>query len=490
MIRSSSIRTLPICSLVLAVCILPAQTQETVRKEPVPEKEAQDRAERLIRTLFRADYLKRRPAELLALAGKLYQQALETNDDPAARFVLLRESQVISARYGDYGAAFKAIEEMDRLYTVNAPRLKANALEASLLSTSAIPDFPSLAREALAVIDQAVLQDDYETAYRLARIAATAARRARSVPLTTSAQARGKSVEAIKAEYERLKPDLELLQTKPDDPDANARVGRFLCLHKGDWEKGLPLLAKGNDPKLQPLAKNDLAAPTDSTAQSALGDSWYALAEGQEEVVKNNVQVRAHYWYRRAAAGDLVGDSRTTVETRLKELEGKITEAGLEVDTWLVLFRSADPSIWGKDMKADRNNYAIDLKTVPQDIKYVRLTNTKTGDYRIVPVTRAKLTSTGGDGRFGWNGTNKHEYNGYHLGIYDAQGDATKGGPTVCVLVPGAFKGWRGWGFGHKTKTPGTGYAWDNEEIPPTVFEIAVKSNALTETEKKKLLAK
>lgn len=479
------IRTLPIC-LVLAVCMQPTVAQDNPKKDPVPDQAAQDKALVLIKRLFEADFAKRKPADVLELAGKLHQQALETNDDVTARYVLLRASQNLAASVGDFAAAFKAIDEMDRRFTVNAPQLKATAL-ATIVNSGTSQNLEGLARSALGVIDQALTLDDFETAQRLAKIAEAAAQKSKSVPLVTSARSRGKLIEAQKKELDRVKADFELLRKTPDDSAACARVGKFLCFYKGDWEKGLALLTKGNDAKLQELAKRDLEAPMDTSAQVTVGDGWYDLAQAQEEGVKGNLLVRARHWYKKAAEGNLTGLAKTKVEKRLMELDNVAADASTDKD-WLVLFRSADPKIWNKNQR-DNNNFAIALDKLPDDLKFVRLTNAKTGDYRIVPVTRDKLMTTSDDGRYGWNGTNKNEYGGYHLGIYDRENNANAR-DTVCVWVPGAFQGYKGWGFGHKCDNSGTGFIWDNQVLPATVFEIAVKTTPLTATESKKLLKK
>ncbi len=42
----------------------------------------------------------------------------------------------------------------------------------------------------------------------------------------------------------------EKLKESPDDPAANLAVGSYLCFNKDQWERGLPMLAKGSDPAL------------------------------------------------------------------------------------------------------------------------------------------------------------------------------------------------------------------------------------------------
>ena len=42
------------------------------------------------------------------------------------------------------------------------------------------------------------------------------------------------------------------LQQDPEEPAGEScSVGRYLCFSKGDWEKGLPLLARGSDETLK-----------------------------------------------------------------------------------------------------------------------------------------------------------------------------------------------------------------------------------------------
>ncbi len=49
-------------------------------------------------------------------------------------------------------------------------------------------------------------------------------------------------------------------------------MGTFFCLLKGDWEKGLPMLAKGSDAALKKLAEQELAKPAEAPKESWLGD--------------------------------------------------------------------------------------------------------------------------------------------------------------------------------------------------------------------------
>ena len=85
------------------------------------------------------------------------------------------------------------------------------------------------------------------------------------------------------------------LKEKPDDPDANLIVGKYQCFTKGDWDKGMPMLAKGSDEKWKALAEKDIAGADSANEQVKLGDAWWDVSKE-----------RAVYWYRLALPG-LVG---------------------------------------------------------------------------------------------------------------------------------------------------------------------------------------
>jgi hypothetical protein len=227
-----------------------------------------------------------------------------------------------------------------------------------------------------------------------------------------------------------------------------------------------------------------------AAGQVEVGDLWYDLAADQSGPVKTHVQLRAYHWYQEAVPA-LTGLTKTRVQKRLEELE-KVVAANTPASrtNWVVLFRSADPRMWNRDVNQGRDAYAIDLKKAPNKIEFLRLSFPFKNDYVIVPVTREKLTGLSDDGRYGWNGTNKFEYDGFHLGVYDTHGDATKKRGSICVLVPGAFQGYLGWGFGHDGVQKTQGWTWAGEKIGPTVFEIAVTAGPLTEAEAKKVLKK
>ena len=75
------------------------------------------------------------------------------------------------------------------------------------------------------------------------------------------------------------------------DADANLTAGKYYSLQKGDWDKGLPLLAKGNDNLLKQLASTDLTRPGEAAAQVAMGEAWLAVLNAVGSVLLGLIAV-------------------------------------------------------------------------------------------------------------------------------------------------------------------------------------------------------
>jgi hypothetical protein len=161
----------------------------------------------------------------------------------------------------------------------------------------------------------------------LAPLAEAAARKAQPASFAAAVGARLEEVKAARADYEAAQPARAALQEKPDDPEANLAVGKYLCFRKGDWDAGLPLLARGSDQALQDLAHADLARPAAAADRRKAGDGWWDLAAKTPALGKTQLQRRACYWYRQALPG-LAGLTQDKVAERLREVQGQAPGAG------------------------------------------------------------------------------------------------------------------------------------------------------------------
>jgi hypothetical protein len=162
---------------------------------------------------------------------------------------------------------------------------------------------------------------------------------------------------------------------------------------------------------------------------------------------------------------------------------------------WTVLFRSDNPTVWGKNAKNRQGQQiAIPLRFAPDNMRYLRLRRMDTGEAQILPMTVEQLENGkpgGKEDAFWWNGSAVHGWGGFHLGIVQAPRYKWPNLPKHLMIVMN--EGWdafTGSGFGHKAGVnDNQSFCWRGKEIRRTVFEIAVSAGPLSPAEKRNLVA-
>jgi hypothetical protein len=325
----------------------------------------------------------------------------------------------------------------------------------------------------LQVLDESVADDNFDCANRAEKLAGQLARFSKDKERIQEVAAKAKHVVAAAEAYAEVRESVAALTERPDDPEANLAVGKYKCLAKGDWESGLPMLAKGSDGTLKALAAKDIAGAASSDEQASLGDAWWNVSKD-----------RAGFWYAMALPG-LSGLEKDRVAKRVADAD-KGVNGGTAARKWLVVFRSSDAKLWNTNARRNSDGYAIPLFEVSSDIRYLKM-RVRSADYVVVEITKERLNTAYDGGRFGWNGTNRFQWQGYQLGVYNKQWEE-RGKGHVGVLSPGGVA-YRGWGFGIRTYMDDKqGYAWGGKEIAPTVFEMSVTSSPLDAAENRHLL--
>src|SRR5436190_10373623 len=188
------------------------------KKLDVPDDAALKEAEKTIKGLFKDDYAKRAPADRLALAKNLLKQGIDTKDDNAARYVLLRESQDLAARGGDIETAFRAVDEMCRIYSSN-PLVLKNGVLALAAGAPRSPEEPrALAQAYITLAEDACQARQFDLAAKASQGAIAAARKVKDVPLLSKAESQSKAMAVIQERYEKVKKSIETLAANPDTP--------------------------------------------------------------------------------------------------------------------------------------------------------------------------------------------------------------------------------------------------------------------------------
>jgi hypothetical protein len=454
------------------VAVVPQTTDPT--PAPTPDSSGNDASKKLAPP--NADQIKRAEVAINGLYKKelahptkdfgqqLLRAAQGTKGDDAGQYTLLRKAIAVSAANDDIEAVNSAMESLDARFELNVLPIWVEVLE----SLSKRTDVSWKIQD---VIGKAYERDDYKSAENLAELLLSSVRRAKDPAAIKTATTKVREAKAAQDEFEKAAGARLKLQERPTDPDANRIVGSFLCFVKKDWDRGVPMLALGDDDAL----KNVAILEREPKDDLAIGDAWNKIKGGQE---------RSLYWYKKALPG-LSGIQKGTVQKLVDEINDSLTNS-LKGD-WIVIFRASDPSIWNTNVNAGFDRFAVPLDTVRDDVEFLRM-RADAKRVVIIGVTREQLGTSKDADRFGWNGTNDFGYGARTLGIFDKP-DARQTARGVIRMRNGDGVVFSGWGFGIRTYIDDRqGYVWAGQEIPATVFEISVKSSPLQRAEQASLL--
>jgi hypothetical protein len=288
-------------------------------KPAVPDKAALTEAEKTLRDVFKEDYAKRKPDELRGFGQRLLQLGIETNDNPALRYVALRDAMTFAAQGSDAATALKAVDQLAKVHDVDAPTLKYDALSKAGVAVNSPDVAKTLVSTYLTAIEEAVAADSYDAAVKLSSAAEGVARRTQDAALYSQVQKGTAEVRKMQSENLTAATARKTLQQDPNDPAANLTVGRFLCFAKGDWKAGLPLFAKSSDAALKQIAEKEIASAGDAKDLLLLGDIWWEYARTKTKTPKLQEHIAELY---QKALPDLKGLDATRIAQRIAELMG------------------------------------------------------------------------------------------------------------------------------------------------------------------------
>jgi hypothetical protein len=289
-------RSLFICACSSILVAGAAFGQEKKLEEP--DAAALARAEQTIKKLYRIDSHKF-ASDMHDLAVKLISQAMETQDDHAARFVLYREAAALAAKSGDFVGAMAVLDELGQQFDTDLGALKVGAIKAAATAgKTASPK--ALCASALDVAADAFGANDPNIARELIDTAASIAEKLKSEELKARVEVRRKQLKQVLEVFAKYRTALRKVESNPADADANLVVGRYACLIKGDWNRGLSLLARGADATMKALANRDMKNPEDASEQVELADAWWDVGESADEIYRRQALGRAAYWYSEA----------------------------------------------------------------------------------------------------------------------------------------------------------------------------------------------
>jgi hypothetical protein len=285
----------------------------------IPDAAQLKEAERTVKDVFKAEYARKSAADRTSLA-KLLLSSAAGQSNPAERWVCLSQAQDLATQAGDWDVAWDAITRAGIAFECDGLPMKVALLAQASKSVKTPDDAAKLTERYLRVVDEAIKGDFLDVSEKAAGSALQWSKKAANAGLSTQAAARVKEVTDIKSAFDKSRKAREVLAKNPQDPAANLDYGLFLCLAKGQWDLGLPLLALGPEGPYRSIATRELAAPEGAAEQSSLGDFWWDQSDKESGASKTAGRSRAIYWYTRALPG-LDGLVRVRTEKRITDAE-------------------------------------------------------------------------------------------------------------------------------------------------------------------------
>ena len=225
---------------------------------------------------------------------------------------------------GDAALMLAAIETIGADFDVDALDHQRRALKKFAAGATTSTEINAFVETSEGVIDRALADERYDVALDLAERAYRLCQRSHGREFRKRTHARHVQVQKLHRSWQKIQQVLATLETNPEDPEANLAVGRWYCFDRGDWQQGLPYLAKSSDERLKALATQEIESPpSEPSDQVRLADAWWELAQTAKDQTKDAMLLRAGSWYEQAWPKVTSVVLRSKLAKRLKELDVK-----------------------------------------------------------------------------------------------------------------------------------------------------------------------
>ena len=189
------------------------------------------------------------------MAEQLLQHAKNDGDDAVAQYVLFDADRTLAVDADEFQLTFNVIDELVARFELDKYELKAAALTTGskeLRSVIAQRGFCELIVES---VDAAAREEQFGAAAKLVPLLSVSASKIKDASVRKEFLTRHSELKQLQTQWAAIAKAKSALEKTPDDAVANGTYGRYLCLLAGNWEKGLPLLAKGADSTLSKAAQ-------------------------------------------------------------------------------------------------------------------------------------------------------------------------------------------------------------------------------------------
>ena len=317
------------CPTVLLLMIA-ATSAFAQTRAPVPPADKQKEIAKLLEQTYNLAKLDS-AAKKQDAVKRLLDASRNASFEAEERYVVLTTLIKRATETGDAASWLEAVNTLVNGFEVDAQKEKTRLLTEFLSASKSGLQMKPAVEEAIAMSRAAAQQNRYADATSLLGAAETAVLRVTGAsnlkPLVAEER---QAIAAQEKDWKAIQAANAKLTTNPDDPAANFTVGRWHVIQSGDWKTALPFLTKASDAKWKAAAQLERTEPTDATAQVAIGDAWYDIAQSESGVAKTAVLARAGRWYEGAQPNLTSALKKQLVAKRLEEIAPSSTPVALK----------------------------------------------------------------------------------------------------------------------------------------------------------------
>jgi hypothetical protein len=300
-------------------------------RHPVPTEAASKSAITKVRDVFKQDFAAAKtPDQQVGLARTLMTEASQTGS-PSEKWALFSQALVLSVDAGNLEESKRIVGQINTVFDVAYDQYWLKTLTA-LAAKPQPGNADAIGIAAIAEARRLAARGQPELAAKFLVIAQGVARKARNQPLTAQCAELATEFRASEKAARELDTLIGKYRDDPTNPQVCLDLGRHYCFVLQDWDRGLPLIAKGRDTDLAALAARDLGVRGQPNAAVAAGDAWLNWAQRQKGQPRTSAAGRALELYAEARDA-LQGLERTRVEKKIQEAAELDTPSGQK--TWL-----------------------------------------------------------------------------------------------------------------------------------------------------------
>jgi len=294
------------------------------KKLSIPSKAEQDKAQQVVLRVYKTRLQSKDRNELLQLVQELRELSTESSDHSANQYVMLTAALDVASSVGEADTALQILGQLDERFEVDEFELKRNVIRQLLIgrppedqAKKAVSIAIEMANDAVSTEKTGIDETDYAKAKDILKSALLAI--ASTPEYATIRKEIIEKSKAVDFESDQYRTALRIREN-PSGAAENLAVGRYFCLLRNQWEKGLPFLEKGSNKSLAEIAEKEKSNPDSPEDQLKLADAWFELDPNTSRSVwKPYHRARAGHWYEKAIPG-LKGIAKKSAEERLEEI--------------------------------------------------------------------------------------------------------------------------------------------------------------------------